>query len=231
MCGRFGFDMPPKKAKEAFELSRVEEYTPRRNIAPTTEVAVIVAGGEGRVLGAMRWGLVPSWAKTPEMGARMINARAETAAEKPAFRAAFKRRRCLLPAQWFYEWKRKEKSKQPYAIAMEDRAPFAMAGLWEHWQGADGSELLTVCILTTDANDLVAPIHDRMPVILPKHDWDLWLLAGEQGGDASKLERERLQALLRPYPADAMHAWPVSTEVNNPRNQELSLEPIAEGGV
>lgn len=221
MCGRFGFDMPPKRAQVAFGLARVEEYEPRRNIAPTTAVAVIVAGREGRVLGPMRWGLVPSWADDPSIGARMINARAETAASKPAFRAAFRRRRCLLPAQWFYEWQRTEAGKQPHAVAMANGEPFAMAGLWEQWQGADGSELLSACILTTEANALVAKIHDRMPVILPESAWDEWLRTPEP----DEKGREYLQRLLKPYPAEAMKAWPVSRALNNPRNQDLSLEP------
>lgn len=216
MCGRFGFELPPKSARDRFGLERVEPFEPRRNIAPGTEIPVIIRQDEGRVLLPMRWGLVPFWAKDSNMGSTMINARSETAAGKPAFRAAFKRRRCLIPAEEFYEWQKTDTGKQPYALGMQDRAPFVMAGLWEHWQGADGSELLSATILTCAANDLVASIHDRMPVLLPEEHWQTWL------DPTSGLST--LQNLLQPLPSEAMRAWPVSRAVNNPRNQDFSLE-------
>lgn len=221
MCGRFGFELPPKSARDRFGLEVVEDYAPRRNVAPTTEIAVIISQQAGqdlvRTLLPMRWGLVPFWAKNPAMGAKMINARCETAAEKPAFRAAFKRRRCLIPAGVFYEWHKKEDGKQPYAIGLQSGKAFAMAGLWEHWQGGDGSELLSAAILTCAANELVAPIHERMPVLLPEDGWGHWL--------DPQSDPQQLQALLAPYDAAAMCAWPVSRAVNNPRNQDFPLEP------
>lgn len=217
MCGRFGFDLPPKSAQQRFGLERVEDYAPRRNIAPTTEIAVIANDRDGRILMPMRWGLVPSWSKESERGARLINARSETAAEKPAFRAAFKRRRCLIPAQLFYEWQKTPQGKQPFALALQQHDAFAMAGLWEHWQSQDGSQLFSAAILTCQANSLVAPIHDRMPVILADDVWTAWL--------APETQPEELQSLLQPFPAEAMRAWPVSKAVNNPRNQDIPLEP------
>ncbi len=224
MCGRFGFELPPKHAREFFGLERLEEYTPRRNIAPTTAVAVILAEpdatGQGlvRVLRTMQWGLVPAWAKDPSLGARLINARSETARDKPAFRSAFKRRRCLLPAQVFYEWRKDPDSKQPFAVGLAGGIPFAMAGLWEHWQGGDGSELLSATMLTTTANSLVAPIHDRMPVLVPPEAMVDWL------DPACPLQV--VQELLRPFPAEGMVAWPVTKAMSNPRNQEFSLDPV-----
>ena len=217
MCGRFGFEMPPKRAMEHFGLERVEEYAPRRNIAPGQPVAVITPDRDGLVLLSMLWGLVPSWAKDPTVGRRMINARAETVSDKPSFRAAFRRRRCLVPADRFYEWQKTAEGKHPYAVDVDLGRVFAMAGLWEYWQGGDGSELFTVCIVTTRANSLVAPIHDRMPVILEEQHYAAWL--------DKNAAPAQLQHLLEPYPADAMRARPVSTLVNNPRNQDFPLEP------
>ncbi len=217
MCGRFGLDLPPKSAMQAFGLEEVEEYSPRLNIAPGTPICAIVPipGGK-RAARLVHWGLVPSWAKDPKIGFRMINARAETLAEKPAFRNAFKRRRCLIPATVFYEWKKLQDRKQPFAFVMADRAPFTMAGIWEHWLGADGSELLSASIVTTEANELLRSVHDRMPVILPPEQRETWLLA----------ESTTLAPLLAPYPADSMLAWPVSTSLNSPRNLDVSLEPV-----
>jgi len=231
MCGRFGFEMPPKRARERYGLERVEDYPRARNIAPTMDIAVITMDRDGRILMPMRWGLVPFWAKDISIGARMINARSETAAQKPAFRAAFRRRRCLIPAEVFYEWQKTENGKQPFALAMQDGRAFAMAGLWELWNGGPDShdspdskdqnaaprELFSATILTCPPNELVAPIHDRMPVILPEHDWGAWL---DQTADS-----DALQELLTPFPAGEMRAWPVSTAVNSPRNQDFPLAP------
>lgn len=160
----------------------------------------------------LRWGLIPSWADDPGIGARMINARSETVAEKPSFRRAFKDRRCLIPADGFYEWQRTNGGKQPYYFQTEDRRPFAFAGLWESWS-REGEEIHSCAILTTNANDLVGEIHPRMPVILPPEDYDLWL-------DPDARESDLLLPLLRPYPAGDMQAHPVSRKVNKPSNND-----------
>ncbi len=226
MCGRFGLDLPPKSAMQVFGLEQVADYAPRLNIAPGTDIcAILLQNTGGRVPRLLRWGLVPHWAKSPgdsrdpRTGPRMINARAETVAQKPSFRAAFRNRRCLIPATVFYEWRKLERGKQPYAMAMADNAPFAMAGIWARWQdpaAPEGGELHSVCIVTTEANELLRPVHERMPVIVPPREWDVWL--GSAPGDPS--------GLLRPYPAEAMRAWPVGTAVNNPSNQNISLAPV-----
>ena len=217
MCGRFGFTLPSKKAMHLFGLNECVEYAPRRNIAPMSFVLALLArqGEEGllRVGRLLRWGLVPGWAKDPAMGNRMINARAETAADKPTFRSAFRKRRCLIPAEVFYEWGGPRQGKEPYALGMASHEPFVMAGLWEHWTSPQGQDLFTTAILTTTANDLVAPIHDRMPVILAPGDCDAWL-------DPLTPARN-LPPLLQPFPAQAMVARPVSKAVNNPANQDF----------
>ena len=212
MCGRFTLGLSPLELVEVFELLREPVVIPRFNIAPTQSVAVVRAGEEGRECGQMRWGLIPSWAKDEKISARLINARAETVAEKPSFRSAFKRRRCLIPADGFYEWKKLEgKSKQPYMIGMRGDEPFAFAGLWEHWTDPGGKEVESCTIITTEANELLAELHHRMPVILHEQDYDRWL-------DPKEAEKDRLLALLAPYESSAMRAYPVSTLVNSPRN-------------
>lgn len=160
----------------------------------------------------LHWGLIPSWSKDPEIGSRMINARAETLHEKPSFRAAFRRRRCLIPADGFYEWQRLERKKQPYYFCRNDHQPFAFAGLWEHWESADG-EIESCTIVTTAANDLLKSIHDRMPVILQPEDYDLWL-------DPQVQETDRLQHLLFPDEDSPFIRYPVSTKVNRPQNDD-----------
>jgi putative SOS response-associated peptidase YedK len=220
MCGRYTLKTTINVLAEGFEI---EEYpssiTPNYNIAPTQEVAAVVEENEKRKLEMLRWGLIPSWAKDPAIGNKMINARAETVAEKPSFRSAFKKRRCLILADGFYEWKKTDDGKQPYYIKMEDGSPFAFAGLWEIWK--DGEEIRSCTIITTDANALMNEIHHRMPVILPPENYGVWL---DPGFD----EREALTSLLKPYPADAIEAYPVSRRVNKPSNNEPSvLEPAA----
>jgi putative SOS response-associated peptidase YedK len=187
------------------------DLAPRYNIASTRQIAAVRnrPDGEDREFVLLRWGLIPSWAKDPSIGARMINARAETAPEKPAFRSAFRRRRCLVPASGFYEWQKQGRVKQPYYISLRERKPMAIAGLWERWEGTEGAPIESCTLLTTDANDLIAPLHDRMPVIVSPGDFDLWL-------DPTVSTTERLLSLLRPFPADGMTASPVSTLVNNP---------------
>jgi putative SOS response-associated peptidase YedK len=221
MCGRYTLRTPVDVLAEGFEI---EEYPsslpPNYNVAPTQEVAAVVEEDEKRKLEMFHWGLIPSWAKDPAIGNKMINARAETVAEKPSFRSAFKKRRCLILADGFYEWQKTDNGKQPYHIKMQDDSPFAFAGLWEVWDKY-GEEIRSGTIITTDANDLMNEIHHRMPVILHPEDYGLWL-------DPDFDEKEALTALLKPYPSDAMEAYPVSRRVNKPANNEPSvLEPAA----
>ncbi len=214
MCGRFTLRAPGGVVAERFAVFDVPPFTARYNIAPSQPVAVVrLAPGEHKPRREsvwLRWGLIPAWAKDPAIGNRLINARAETAAEKPAFRAALRQRRCLLPADGFYEWRRTDKGKQPYFVRMRDDRVFAFAGLWESWQRPDHSSIESCTLLTTGPNDLIRPIHTRMPVILGPDAYEPWLDPAEQ--------RESLSALLVPYPPDAMTAEPVDTWVNNPAN-------------
>jgi len=208
MCGRFTLMLDAEDLQSEFGLQEVPaEYVPRYNIAPTQPVAVITSGGVDR-LEWMRWGLVPSWAKDPAIGSKMINARSETVQEKPSFRNAFSRRRCLIPADGFYEWKRSPGKGPaiPHYFYARDRKPFAFAGLWEIWQSPLGDELLTCTILTTNANSLVSNVHERMPVILRGTALEQWLGPGNPAA---------WQALLRAYPAEEMNSHPVSTAVNS----------------
>ena len=224
MCGRFTLTTPPESLFEQFGLSgEIPGITPSYNVAPSREIPAVGADSEGeRRLRLLRWGLVPHWAKDPEMGNRMINARAESVAEKPTFKAAFRRRRCLILADGFYEWRREGGSgpKQPYYIKMSDGSPYAFAGLWESWE-RDGEKIRSCAIITTEANELVADIHHRMPVILASEDYAAWLDAdsGEDG----------LLSLLVPYPSEEMEAYPVSTHVNRPVNDDSGcVEPVGQ---
>jgi len=224
MCGRFTVRTPAREIAQRFDVT-VSELSPRYNIAPTQSVAAVRLKPEGdnRELAMFRWGLVPFWADEPDSGYSMINARAESVAKKPAFRAAFKKRRCLIVADGFYEWQKTEGRKQPYLIHMEDDRPFALAGLWERWEG-DEDEIESCTIIVTEANELLQPIHDRMPVILSPDKYDLWL-------DPEFSDRERLQELLRPYTDDDLEAYPVSTVVNNPKNDvEECVQPVESDG-
>jgi putative SOS response-associated peptidase YedK len=217
MCGRFTLTVDPADLQDLFGLSEPAPAAlkPRYNIAPTQPVAVI-PNQEPRKLELFQWGLIPAWAKDPKIGNSLINARAETVAEKPAFRAAFKRRRCLILADGFFEWKKEGKAKTPMHIQMKGGQPFAFAGLWEVWSTPDGSTVPTCTILTTTANELVQSIHDRMPVILPPEAFGIWLTPGE-------LAASEGLALLKPFAADAMTARAVSTLVNNPRREGPEL--------
>jgi putative SOS response-associated peptidase YedK len=211
MCGRFTQSQTAEMIAEVFQVAEVPPLTPRYNIAPTQSVSTVLQTPEHseRQFRQLHWGLIPSWAKDPKMGAKMINARAETVAEKPAFRSAFKQRRCLVLADGFYEWKRLERKKQPYYFRLDDGKPFAFAGLWEHWEGPEGEAIASCTLLTTAPNDLLRSVHDRMPVILHPQDYDLWL-------DPEVKAPDVLQPLLQPYPTEAMTGYPVSTLVNNP---------------
>lgn len=221
MCGRYTLKTPVDVLARQFGLTGpLPEIPASYNIAPTRGVAAVLFEGGGRKLEMLRWGLIPSWAKDPEIGNRMINARAETAPEKPSYGKAFKERRCLIPADGFYEWQKTNGGKQPHYIRMKDGRPFAFAGLWETWSG-DGEEIKSCTILTTEPNELVAEIHNRMPVILSPEDHDFWL-------DPEVDEAEPLRSLLAPYPAEEMEAYPVSRHVNRPANDdERCVEPAA----
>ena len=214
MCGRFSLIAPGEELADAFDLPQAPVLAPRYNIAPTQPVAAVrINPGTGeRELSHFHWGLIPFWAKDPSMGGRMINARAETAAEKPAFRAAFKYRRCLVPANGFYEWQQQNGSKQPFYVHHGEGELLAFAGLWEHWQGEDGSEIESCTILTTEPNEMMQPLHNRMPVILLPGAYDRWLRREAQ-------DEGELQSLLRPAPAGLLAAEPVTHFVNNPRNE------------
>ncbi len=219
MCGRFTLTADPADLKEVFDWVTFpdQSFAPRYNIAPTQPIAVVTNSGDNK-LDFFTWGLVPFWAKDPSIGSRMINARSETLAEKPSFKSAFKRRRCLILADGFYEWQNLpgEKSKVPMFIHMKDSKPFAFAGLWEDWHSPDGSQILSATIITTNPNELIAPIHNRMPAILPENAYREWLAPGE--GDP-----QNLGLLLKPFDAQKMETYPVSRMVNSPQIDQPSL--------
>ena len=209
MCGRFTLTVDPADLQMMLDLGEIPvEWHPHYNIAPTQPVPVVTSA-ETRKVELFQWGLVPSWSKDPSMSGRMINARAETLHEKPAYRVPFARKRCLILADGFFEWKVTGSSKQPYFIQLQSCEPFAFAGLWDHWAASDGSEKLTCSIVTCEPNDLMAEIHNRMPAILDRTSmWD-WL--------DSVASPVALRAMLAPY-AGAMQAHPVSKLVNKPEN-------------
>jgi putative SOS response-associated peptidase YedK len=213
MCGRFTLTTDSQKLAEAFAGYEVPaELAPRYNIAPSQQVPVIANNGHQKIE-LFQWGLIPFWAKDPKIGNRMINARSETLAEKPSFKNAYKRRRCLVLADGFYEWKKEEgsKTKTPMYIRLASGEPFGFAGLWESWSGPEGTTLLSCTIITTTPNELVESIHNRMPVILSQAAYEHWLDPAEQAP-------QQLDGLLKPYPAAHMTAYAVSTLVNSPAN-------------
>ena len=208
---------------DQFGVNEPPLFKPRYNIAPSQQVATIRLNPEAakRECVMLRWVLIPSWAKDPKIGNQCINAKGETVAEKPSFRAAFKKRRCLVIADGFYEWQLQGKQKQPMWIGLKSKRPFAFAGLWEHWKAAEGEPLETCTIITTAPNELMQAIHNRMPVILSPASYDQWL-------DPTVQQVEPLKALLRPYSGEELMAYPVSTLVNNPRHDvPQCLEPVA----
>ena len=218
MCGRFTLRTPTKTLASLFDGLRFPDLKPRYNIAPTQDVVCVRQSSEGTNEAVMlRWGLVPFWSKDLKIGARMINARSETVATKPAFRAAFKSRRCLVLADGFYEWKKEGKEKLPFYITRQDDGPFCMAGLWESWQekppddNTPASRIESCTVLTTSANSMMASLHDRMPVILPQGQYEFWL-------DPEFSDRGQLESLMVPCPDDELQARPVSKMVNKPAN-------------
>ncbi|NWF63540.1 MAG: SOS response-associated peptidase [Chloroflexi bacterium] len=213
MCGRFTLTVDPAELTDAFAIFTFPtQFAPRYNIAPTQPVLAIPNDARNKA-DFFIWGLIPSWSKDPSSANKLINARSETLAEKPSFRGAYKYKRCLIPADGFYEWKTQPgtKIKTPYFIQMQDRKPFAMAGLWDEWTSPDGSPLRTCAIITTEPNQLMSTLHNRMPVILNPKDYSMWL-------EPTPQTPEKLATLLKPYPAEAMSAHPVSTLVNQPGN-------------
>lgn len=218
MCGRFTLTANAEAIQAAFNVQTINaELLPRYNIAPTQPVAVVLSNGE-RHLEMFRWGLIPFWAKDPAIGNRMINARAETVAEKPSFKTPLKHKRCLVVSDGFYEWRKEESGKTPMYIRLASGEPFAFAGLWDTWSKQD--EPLNSCtIITTAPNEFMAPIHNRMPAILTPEAIDVWL-------DPSETNPERLLPLLHPYPAELMTAHAVSRLVNSPANDvPACIEP------
>ena len=222
MCGRFTQTKSPDVIAEQFQLQEPPLFKTRYNIAPSQSVVAIRITPESSTRAGvlLRWGLIPSWAKDTKIGAQCINAKAETVSVKPAFRAAFKKRRCLVLADGFYEWQMQGTRKQPMWISLKSKTPFAFAGLWEHWRPPEGEPLETCTIITTEANDFMKPIHARMPVILPPSSYYQWL-------DPGFSDVSVLNALLRPNSSEDLMAYPVSTLVNSPRNDvRQCLEPL-----
>lgn len=218
MCGRFTLTVDPKQLAEMFPWASIPvSFTPRYNITPSQPVAVIPNTGDNK-MSFFRWGLIPSWAKDAEIGSRPINARAETVHEKPSFRSALTRRRCLILADGFYEWKSSlgEKLKTPYYIRLSSRQAFAFAGLWDTWKSPNGESISSCTIITTTPNSLIEPIHNRMPVILPTFACLDWIKLGD-------VNPIGIRSLLTPYPAEEMEAYPVSRAVNDPKIDTSAL--------
>lgn len=221
MCGRFTLVSDMDLILHRFKLAYTDvEHAPRYNIAPSQQVLAIISDGKERRIGHLKWGLIPHWAKDERIGYKMINARAETLAEKPSFKHLFKRRRCLIPADGFYEWKKENGKKTPMRIRLKSGEPFAFAGLWSRWVSPDGRDVYSCTIVTTRPNRLMETIHDRMPVILRPEGEEVWL-------DKSIEEPELLHNFLEPYDADEMEAYEVSTIVNSPKhNDPQCIEPV-----
>ena len=218
MCGRYALNATPSELVTRFGLDECADFTARYNIPPGTNIPVIRQSPEGkRVIHLLRWGLVPHWSKDPSIGAKLNNARGETVAEKPSFRDALRRRRCLIPASGFFEWKTEGKIKQPYYISPKSGQLMAMGGLWESWKSPDGSLLRTVCVVTTAPNAVMEPIHDRMPVIIQPENWQSWLAAPV----------DSIQKLVAPCDPELLVAWPVDRRVSRTAEDDSTLiDPI-----
>jgi putative SOS response-associated peptidase YedK len=225
MCGRYRLSRTKKVVEEHFDAAGDDDWIPRYNVAPTQPVPVIRQNPTepGRKISMMRWGLVPLWSKDMSGAAMRINARAETAGQKPAFRDALASRRCLIPADGFYEWKKTGKAKRPYCFEVNDGELFAFAGLWERWKDPVGNWIKTCSILTTTANGVTSAVHGRMPVILEPGDYDLWL-------DPGMKKVEAVTEMLKPYDARKMRSYPVSTRVNNAANDDEACSALVEPG-
>jgi putative SOS response-associated peptidase YedK len=220
MCGRFYLDVIAEELMEQFGLSTATQLSAHYNIAPSQQIAAIISTDANRELVWLHWGLIPSWAKDKKFAYRTVNARAETVESKPSFRAAFKYRRCLIPASGFYEWKSTSQGKQPYCITSDDSKPFAFAGLYEHWEGTEGEKIDSCTIIVTEAKGEIATIHDRMPVILSPDNYDAWL-------DEGTKDPAILKPLLLPYEMTDIHLYPVSRSVNSPKNDSPdNIKPI-----
>jgi len=218
MCGRFTLTANPADVQDTFSnFNFTTQFAPRFNIAPSQPILAI-PNDDKLTADFFVWGLIPMWAKDPSIGNRLINARGETLAEKPSFRGSYRHKRCLILADGFYEWKSTagKKTKTPYFIHMQNRKPFAFAGLWDHWESPDGSSIKTCTIITTSPNELMESIHDRMPVIVHPRDYGKWL-------DPAPQTPETLGPIIKPYPAEAMSAYPVSTSVNSTTNDAPEL--------
>jgi putative SOS response-associated peptidase YedK len=219
VCGRFTLFATYEEIIDQFDILKAFDeyyYTESYNIAPTQKVVAIINDGRINRMGHLKWGLIPAWAKDAKIASKLINARSETVHEKPSFKKSFSQRRCLIPMDSFFEWKRIEKTKTPMRIKMKDDSLFAVAGLWDTWQSPTGEAIHTCTILTTEPNDLMKDIHDRMPVILPKEHQSIWL-------DSTIHDNEQLRSLLLPFPADEMTAYEVSDKVNSPKNNAVDL--------
>ena len=220
MCGRFSLTSKPRRLRDHFGLAREpEDMVPHYNIAPTQPVLVIPNRTE-RLLRPARWGLIPHWANDTKLGARLINVRNETLLTREGFRAALERRRCIIPADGFYEWQQRPGGKQPWHIGMIDESMFALGGIWEYWAVEGHDPVLSCAIIVTDANELIANLHERMPLIIAREDWDRWL-------DPELTDAAEIEKLLKPFPAEEMRAYPVSTRVNDAKIDDATLvEPL-----
>lgn len=223
MCGRYTITVTLEELMLRYDMydTYMPRYGPKYNVAPGQQVMAIVHDGERNKLGELRWGLIPEWAKEEKIGYQMLNARSETLADKPAFRKPFERKRCLIPADSFYDWKGTGKHKQPMRIMLRSKELFSMAGLYDTWISPEGVRISTCTIITTESNEMMKEIHDRMPVILPREQEAAWL-------DRGTKDVEQLRPLLQPYPSELMMAYPVSSRVGNVRNDdELCIEPLS----
>jgi putative SOS response-associated peptidase YedK len=218
MCGRYEVHTPVEEIARIFDAQpddEVKTFGARYNVAPSLRIPVVRQGKSGRALEAMTWGLIPSWSRDLA-GPKPVNARAETVFDKPMFRSAIRRRRCLVPADGFYEWQQRDGRKQPYHVGMVDGAPFAMAGIWEYWARPERPAVVSCALVVTQPNELMASIHDRMPVIVAPEDYAAWL-------DPSIDDAVAIAAMLSPFPAEQMRAYPVSARVNNVKNDGPDL--------
>jgi len=222
MCGRYAVTSSPEAIRALFRYADLPNFPPRYNIAPTQPIAIVRLEQGGRRFALVRWGFIPSWARDPKQVSLMFNARGETVVEKPAYRAAMRRRRCLVPADGFYEWRRVGSRSQPYYVRRKDRKPFAFAGVWETWTGPNGEELDTAAIITTRANRTLVGIHERMPVIVPEGAYDLWL-------NCAEVDAEAAMTVVAPAAEDLLEVYEVSDAVNRAAADDpMLLRPLTE---